>query len=220
MLKKLTLCVAFSLALSSTSLYAKTAELSKSVSRVFQSGDKENTGYHTFRIPTIVKTKKNSLLAFAEGRVNGWGDAGNIDIVMRRSKDGGKTWEPMQVVFDDGGNTCRNPCPVIDTKTGRIFLITTWSNKHEGTIMDGKGRCSIYVLTSDDDGSTWSKPVEITDQVNRPDWWWYATGPASAIQIQKGKYRGRIVVAANHSIITAENKKIHRSHTFYSDDLG
>lgn len=204
----------------SLSAVAQETNYEDAITTIFPSGQKETTGYHTFRIPAITMTKKGTLLAFAEGRVNGWGDAGNIDLVMRRSKDFGKTWEPIEVVFDDGNNTCRNPAPVIDTRSGRIFLVTTWSDKHEHSILHGKGRCKIFVLTSDDDGVTWSEPNEITAQVNKPEWNWYATGPGNSIQIQKGKYRGRLVVPANHSILTDEDKVLYRSHNFYSDDLG
>ncbi|WP_433463383.1 exo-alpha-sialidase [Spirillospora sp. CA-128828] len=56
-------------------------------------------GYFCFRIPAIVKALDGTLLAFAEGRVSGCGDAGDIDLVLRRSTDGGRTWGPLQVVL-------------------------------------------------------------------------------------------------------------------------
>jgi sialidase-1 len=65
------------------------------------------------------------LLAFCEGRMAGRSDTGNIDLLLRRSTDGGKTWSPTQVVWDDEGNTCGNPCPVVDQKTGAILLLLT-----------------------------------------------------------------------------------------------
>src|SRR5262245_51737398 len=63
---------------------------------------KGTDGYHTFRIPAIIATTKGTLLAFCEGRKNGAGDAGDIDLVLKRSVDQGKTWEKMQVVWDEG----------------------------------------------------------------------------------------------------------------------
>ena len=77
-------------------------------STVFTSG---KDGYHTFRIPAVVVTKKGTVLAFCEGRKDGRSDTGNIDLVLKRSFDGGTTWRPMQVVADDGANTSAIPAP-------------------------------------------------------------------------------------------------------------
>ncbi len=82
---------------------------------VFVSGE---GGYHTYRIPSAIVTPKGSVLAFCEGRKGGRGDAGDIDMILKRSDDGGKTWGKTQVVWDDATNTCGNPCPVVDAKTG------------------------------------------------------------------------------------------------------
>ena len=59
-------------------------------------------GYDTYRIPATVTTGKGTLLAFAEGRHDGAGDSGNIDVVLRRSTDGGCTWGPLSVVARRG----------------------------------------------------------------------------------------------------------------------
>ena len=72
-------------------------------------------------------SNKGTLLAFCEGRKSGRGDSGNIDLLLRRSGDGGKTWSPQQVVWDDGPNTCGNPCPVVDRQSGVIWLLLTWN---------------------------------------------------------------------------------------------
>ena len=85
-------------------------------------------GYHTFRIPAIIATKKGTLLAFCEGRKNSRSDTGDIDLVYRRSVDGGKTWSKLKVLWDDGPNTAGNPCPVVDQSNGRIWLPMTWNN--------------------------------------------------------------------------------------------
>src|SRR5262245_52541829 len=74
--------------------------------------------YHTYRIPSAILTPKGTLLAFAEGRRAGAGDAGDIDLVLRRSHDGGRTWTPIQVIGDNGPNTFGNPCAVADRRTG------------------------------------------------------------------------------------------------------
>src|SRR5689334_21151400 len=70
-------------------------------------------GYACFRIPSVVRTTEGTLLAFTEGRVLNCGDAADIDIVVKRSTDGGRTWSPLQVVNEGGGDTHGNPAPVV-----------------------------------------------------------------------------------------------------------
>src|SRR5262249_44159803 len=82
-------------------------------------------GYHTYRIPSLVVTAKGTLLAFCEGRKKSSTDSGDIDLLLKRSFDGGKTWTQTQVVWDDGEDTCGNPCPVLDARTGTIWLLLT-----------------------------------------------------------------------------------------------
>src|SRR5438874_3788997 len=82
-------------------------------------------GYHTYRIPSVIVTTRGTVLAFCEGRKTGRGDAGDIDLLLKRSTDRGKTWGRAQVVWDDADNTCGNPCPVVDAKTGTIWLLMT-----------------------------------------------------------------------------------------------
>ena len=89
---------------------------------VFRSGA---DGYHTFRIPALVSTRKKTLLAFCEGRRGGRGDSGNIDIVVKRSHDHGRTWSAALPVADFGGDTIGNPAPVVDRTTGVIWLALT-----------------------------------------------------------------------------------------------
>ncbi len=89
---------------------------------VFVSGQ---GGYHTYRIPALIVTSNQTLLAFCEGRKNSASDTGDIDLLLKRSTDGGKTWSEPQVVWDDGPNTCGNPCPVVDETTGTIWLLLT-----------------------------------------------------------------------------------------------
>jgi sialidase-1 len=172
-------------------------------------------GYHTYRIPSVVATPRGTLLAFAEGRLAGAADAGDIDLVIRRSSNGGESWSPMRVVWDDGPNTVGNPCPVVDSRTGTIWLLTTRNlgGDREPEIIAGtsKGSRTVWVMKSEDDGVTWSSPVEITTSVKQPGWGWYATGPGVGIQTSSG----RMVIPANHS-----ESGIHRSHLFFSDDGG
>jgi sialidase-1 len=172
-------------------------------------------GYHTYRIPSIIVTPKGSLLAFAEGRQASAADAGNIDLVLKRSLDNGASWSPLQVLVDNGANSASNPCPVIDRTTGTIWLLSTrnLATDRESDIIAGKSRATptVWTMKSNDDGVTWSPPVEITASVRLPGWTWYATGPGVGIQTSAG----RLVIPANHAEFPGG---IHRSHLFFSDD--
>jgi sialidase-1 len=185
---------------------------------LFRAGEK---GYKCFRIPAVVASTKGTLLAFAEARRDNCGDAGDIDLVLRRSSDGGMTWSDMMVVWDDAGNTCGNPAPVVDQKTGNIILLSTWNlgTDHEPQIIARTAQDTrrIFVLSSSDDGLSWSKAREITSDVKKPDWTWYATGPCNGIQLSEGRYKGRLVIPCDH--IEAGSRK-YFSHTIHSDDGG
>lgn len=174
-------------------------------------------GYQAYRIPSVIATTKGTLLAFAEARRTGAGDAGDIDLVVRRSHDDGESWSPMQIIGDNGPNTFGNPCSVVDRNTGIIWLLATQNRgtDREKDIIAGTSGASrtVWAMKSEDDGLTWSTPSEITASVKRPDWTWYATGPGIGIQTTSG----RLVVPANHA---EEGTGVHRSHLVFSDDGG
>lgn len=174
-------------------------------------------GYHTYRIPSVIVTQRGTLLAFCEGRKFGRGDAGDIDLLLKRSGDGGKTWSSAQLVWDDAANTCGNPCPVVDRDTGTIWLLLTQNlgEDTESQIIErtARGTRTCWVSNSTDDGATWSKPVEITADVKRPDWTWYATGPGIGIQIRSG----RLVIPCDNKVA---GTKARQSHVIFSDDHG
>jgi sialidase-1 len=190
-------------------------------------------GYDVYRIPAVVTTRAGTLLAFAEGRHGGAGDTGNIDVVLRRSSDGGCTWGPLRVVASGDGDTRGNPAPVVDPRTGRIVLLTSYNSGAvtEARIMRGEVTAEdsrrVFVQTSRDDGRHFSAPRDITDQVKPPDWRWYATGPGHAIALRHGRHAGRLVVPANHSAApptgsadTGQEPRYYGAHALYSDDGG
>lgn len=200
----------------------------KTTEVLFRKGD---SGVDTYRIPALVQTKEGTIIAFAEARKNSRSDTGDIDLVARRSEDGGKTWSEIITVWDDGSNVCGNPCPVVDRKTGRIILLSTWNDgrDHEKDIHARKSIDTrrVFVIYSDDDGKTWSEPKEITSSVKLPEWTWYATGPCHAVQLRKGRDKGRIVVPCNHGVYPEgdragghEGPGGTESHVIISDDGG
>ena len=185
---------------------------------VFTSGTE---GYHTFRIPALLPLGEGRLLALAEGRWEGAADSGEIDLVQRRSDDGGRTWGPLEVVRHWPGYTCGNPAPV-RTTTGDLVLLsmTNGATAPEDDILAGRvapeqGR-RVWVQRSSDLGSSWTEPVEITAAVSRPDWRWYATGPTAGLALAGG----RIVVPANHSEPSGAGRQEHAGHAILSDDDG
>lgn len=190
---------------------------------VFVSGQE---GYHTYRIPAVIRAKDGALLAFCEGRKSAGGDSGNIDLLLKRSTDGGRTWGAQQVIWDDEANTCGNPCPVLDEATGTLWLLLTHNlgTDHEKEIVahTSKGTRTVWIASSADHGMTWTKPVEITSSTKKPEWTWYATGPGIGIQIKEGAHKGRLVIPCDHNYDDPDDPKKHQtgSHAIYSDDHG
>ncbi|MEU0459577.1 sialidase family protein, partial [Streptomyces sp. NPDC006129] len=182
----------------------------------------QDPGYACFRIPAIVRTTSGTLLAFAEGRVLNCGDAADIDIVLKRSTDGGRTWGPLQVVNEGAGDTHGNPAPLVDRRTGRILLAETYN-----TGRTDAGNCQIpcdrtpHLQYSDDDGRTWSRPRDLSDQI-LPDHWnsWYATGPVHGIQLTRGEHAGRLVFGVNTETWNGSRVSANHAALIVSDDGG
>ena len=163
-------------------------------------------GYNAYRIPTLLVTVNGTVLAFCEGRRHSISDDGAIDLVLRRSYDAGKTWSEQVIVYGEDeadGITIGNPCPVVDRDTGIIWMAFSRNNR------------DVFMTHSSDDGRHWTEPVEITADVKKKSWGWYATGPGHGIQIAHGTYKGRMVFPCDHT-----TRKGGRSHVFVSDDHG
>jgi sialidase-1 len=203
---------------------------------VFTSGAE---GHKSYRIPAIIQLPSGELLAFAEGRVNGASDFGDVNIVLKRSVDQGKTWSTLSTIVDYDKLQAGNPAPVVDLldpnyPKGRIFLFYNTGNNHENEVRKGNGIREVWYKTSVDDGQTWSDPVNITLQVHKPnqpainpayhfsdDWRHYANTPGHALQFLSKPYVGRIYVAANHSAENSEKpNEDYFAHGFYTDNHG
>ena len=203
---------------------------------VFQGGKE---GHAIYRIPAIISLPNGELLAFAEGRVNGSDDYGDVNLVMKRSADQGKSWSDIQTLVDYDTLQAGNPAPVVDLfdpkhPQGVIFLFYNTGNNHEYDIRMNKGVREIWQIKSYDLGKSWTEPENITQQVHRPnhpafnpsysfkeDWRSYANTPGHAFQFQKGPYAGRIFVAANHSAGPPQDQFAeYQAHGFFTDDHG
>lgn len=203
---------------------------------VFTSGQE---GHATYRIPAIIQVPNGDLLAFAEGRVKGSADFGDINLVLKRSSDRGKSWSSLQTLVNYDSLQAGNPAPVVDlldpaNPQGVVYLFYNTGNNHEYEVRLNQGIREIWVIKSYDLGATWTAPENITTQVHRPnhpaanpaytntaDWRHYANTPGHAIQIAEGRYKGRLYVAANHSVGDPQERfREYRAHGFYSDDHG
>lgn len=184
-------------------------------------------GYASFRIPACVRAPDGTVLAFAEGRVHSSADSGDIDLVLRRSADGGRTWGPLTVVAANSRGTAGNPAPVV-LADGRLLLVyvcsaaeATEERIRRGEVSPADGR-RVWLRHSDDAGASWSAPREITEAVKAPEWRWYATTPGHALQLSTG----RVVVPANHSLPPTDpahdgtEGRYNGGHCLLSDDAG
>lgn len=210
--------ILFTLLLSALQLVADEPFLEKS--EVFPP---ELNGIVRYRIPGVVVTPKGTVLAYAEARKNGSSDWGEIEIHLRRSTNGGKTWEASSQIAHHGarleGNprkaeggekeqTVNNPVAIVDRETGAIEFLYCINY----------ARC--YSMRSTDDGVTWSAPVDITASFEpfraKYDWKVIATGPGHGIQIRSG----RLVVPIWLAYGKAGDHAPSAAGTIYSDDHG
>ena len=163
-------------------------------------------GYMTYRIPGLLAHGK-TVLAYAEARRDGFGDWADIDVVMRRSTDGGKTWGPLRVLADSGKETMNNPVAIPGAKPGEIHFLYCVNYAR------------AFHMKSTDGGLTFSKPVDITAAFERLrsayDWNVIATGPGHGIRLKNG----RLMVAVWLST-GGKKHRPSRVSTLYSDDNG
>jgi sialidase-1 len=186
------------------------------------------SGYHTFRIPALLSLGGGVLLAFAEGRVDGAGDYGNVDIVSRRSLDGGVTWEPLRIAQSHGAATAANPAPLIDPTSGDAVLLSCRNGATDTSLGIRTGEDPprrVYVQRSSTQGESWSPAVDISATA-RPAWMrHYGTGPGHGIALTAAPHAGRLVVPCWHTRVPAgaddgSEPQHYGCHAIYSDDGG
>ena len=171
---------------------------------VYISGE---NGYNTYRIPALLAAWNGYLLAICEGRRNTPRDYGDIDLLIKRSSNGGATWSAQQVIYGEPGDdiTIGNPCPVLDHDTGVIWLPFCRNNR------------DVLITSSDDHGETWSTPRDLNATCRNDAWNWYATGPGIGIQLMRGPHEGRLVIPCDHR---HDDDYGNGSHALLSDDHG
>jgi len=175
----------------------------------------DTASYETYRIPGIVVTKTGTILIYCEARKSYKSDWGHIDILLRRSTDNGQTFDAPKKIVDppadikDDNTTINNPVAIADPESGAVHFLYCINYS----------RC--FYMRSDNDGQTFSKPVEITSAIEelRPkyDWKLFATGPGHGIRLKTGRLLVPIWLA------NGKAPKAHRPSsisTIYSDDNG
>ena len=183
---------------------------------LFQQGQ---NGVHTYRIPALVETLKGTLIAVADARQDSSHDLpGRISLVMRRSFDEGKTWGPIHTILAVRAGGVGDASLLLDHSNGRIWCfhnygppgIGFWQSKPGTTT--GPTTFQVHAMYSDDDGATWSEPVDITPQIKDPAWQAMFATSGTDIQLNNG----RLLVP----LVVRDAKGIIHSADAYSDDHG
>lgn len=183
---------------------------------------------HTYRIPGITTTDKGTLIAVYDIRYKHSGDLpANIDVGMSRSIDGGRAWEPMKKIIDMGAphenNGVGDPAILFDPVTKKIWVAALWSKGNRsiagskpGLSSDSTGQ--LVLVSSDDDGLTWSQPCSITAQVKNPAWHLYFNGPGNGIVMKNGT----LVFPSQYWDETTKPASVGIPHSsiIYSEDQG
>ena len=153
-------------------------------------------GVNTFRIPGIMQTDKGTLVAVYDNRyVNSKDLPGNIDVGMSRSTDHGKSWQPMKVIMDMGEpqdqNGIGDPSILFDPATHTLWVAALWSKGNHSIAGSGPGLSpdetgQFMLVSSTDDGLTWSAPYSITSSIKDPVWKILFQGPGSGISMKDG----------------------------------
>ncbi|WP_425398748.1 sialidase family protein [Aeoliella sp.] len=181
-------------------------------------------GYSVYRIPGFSVAADGSLLLFAEGRPGGAdpGAPGDIDLVFKRSEDGGATWSNLSVLHAQSGFDYSDPRALVDNSSSTVHLqYVQWPTTCGQTCVPvglGNNSSVIYYQSSTNNGLTWSGPMDINAQVKDPSWASLNTGPGLGIQLQwqdgAPDRNGRLLIPAH------QRPPSYRGVAIYSDDGG
>lgn len=160
-------------------------------------------GVKAYRIPGIATSNKGTLLAVYDVRYNNSDDLQeHIDIGLSRSLDGGQTWEKMRIPMSFGEygglpksqNGVGDPAILVDKQTGTVWIVAAWThgmgttaawtNSKQGMTVNETAQ--LMMVKSDDDGKTWSEPINVTSQVKDPSWYFLLQGPGRGISMENG----------------------------------
>lgn len=186
-------------------------------------------GVHTYRIPGLVTTKKGTLLAVYDVRwISSRDLQGDIDVGLSRSTDGGNTWEPMKTIMDldewgslpQDQNGVGDPAILVDDVTGTIWVAALWMHGKPGVAawvssqpgLSPQETGQLLLVKSEDDGLTWSNPINVTESIKDPSWHLFLDGPGMGITMRDGT----LVFAAQYK----DANEVPHSTIIYSTDRG
>ena len=181
---------------------------------VFVAGE---DGIVEYRIPVLVTSTKGTLLAFCDARVKEPGDPpNNIDLVMKRSTDQGKTWGPLKVLLDVGEGATADSCGLVDRQTGTIWVFTVYCPVGIGSStaqpgLSGDDTFMYWAVKSDDDGETWSEKIDLTTMFKKAEWRSGSPGPGRGMQMRSGR-----LIVPKYFVKNGYSA----SHVVFSDDHG
>jgi sialidase-1 len=192
----------------------------------------DGMAYHNYRIPSFLVTKNNVLLAVAEGREELNLDHAKNDLVLMRSSDGGDNWEDPVIIAEAGDNVTMNPV-MVQAENGMVIVTYIYfPEKYHTREMSSHGVKLVepglsgdhiqrfFVITSEDDGVSWSKPHELTSVVKRGSSSLASIcGPGTGITITRGEYKGRVIIPMQEQITEGKKKETYL-YSLYSDDHG